>query len=165
MSGFAQWAAQFLRSLVSYGVPEANHAARDRQPAKAPTLVAVGLGGRIELSAVDIRIAKGGLIGHLVEILWLAHGEMDKRIPLAEVSSVEIVNPMLLPAFIRVSYAGSPPQTGRYLADGLAENALMMNLIDNRRFYAIAERIARAIAGRPVRAGQPNAPASTISRG
>lgn len=128
----------------------AGHAAGD-----AP-VVAVGLGGRLELTDGSVRIVKGGIIGHLVAFLWFSHGMMEKRIPLAQVTSVEIVTPTLLPDFIRVTYAGSPPQTGRYLADMLAENALAMNVVDNRAFYEIAERIERAIAV-PVRLGTSKA--------
>ncbi|MSO65862.1 MAG: hypothetical protein EXQ85_08725 [Alphaproteobacteria bacterium] len=115
-------------------------------------LVAVGLGGRLELTDGSLRIVKGGVIGHLVTFLWLQHGMMEKRIALASVTSVEIVTPTFLPDFIRVTYAGSPPQTGRYLADSLAENALVMNVVDNRAFHEIAKRIEQAIAI-PVRSG------------
>ena len=109
-------------------------------------LVAVGIGGRLELTDGSIRIIKGGVMSHAVAFLWLSHGMIEKRIALARVTSVEIVTPTFLPAFIRVTYAGSPPQTGRYLADSLAENALVMNFVDNRTFYEIAKRIERAIA-------------------
>ena len=60
------------------------------------------------------------------------------------ITSVEIVRALVLPDFIRFTYASSPPQTGRYLDDALAENALLMNLIDNRNFYEIRDRIVRS---------------------
>jgi hypothetical protein len=69
---------------------------------------------------------------------------MVKTIPVAAITSVEIVRALVLPDFIRVTYASNPPQTGRYLDDALAENALMMNLVDNRIFYEIRDRIIRS---------------------
>lgn len=113
------------------------------------TLVASGLGGRLELTDGELRIVKGGVLGHVVEMLWLAHGVAEKSIPLSHVTSVEIVRPMMLPDFFRVSYAGSPPQTGHYLDDALAENALVMNVVDNRAFYEIAARLQHTIARGP----------------
>jgi hypothetical protein len=108
-----------------------------------PILVAIGLGGRIELTAEHVRLQKGGVFGHAVELLWLGHGVSEKSIPVWEIAAVEIVKPILLPDFIRFSYPGSPSEHGRYLDDSLAENALIMNLIDNRAFYAIKDWIER----------------------
>jgi hypothetical protein len=108
-----------------------------------PILVATGIGGRIELTAEHVRLVKGGIFGHVFEVLWLGTGISDKSIPIWEIAAVEIVKPILLPDFIRFSYPGSPPESGRYIEDALAENALIMNLIDNRAFYAIKEWIDR----------------------
>jgi len=105
----------------------------------APILVAVGLGGRVELTAEHVQLRKGGVVGNMIELLWLGHGITENIIPLRQISSVEIVRPIVLPDFIRFSYPGSPPEQGRYLRDALAENALMMNLVDNRAFYAIKD--------------------------
>lgn len=107
----------------------------------APILVAVGLGGRLELTAEHVQLRKGGVVGNMIELLWLGHGITENIIPIRQISSVEIVRPIVLPDFIRFSYPGSPPEQGRYLRDALAENALMMNLIDNRAFYAIKDWI------------------------
>ncbi|MBI1774048.1 MAG: hypothetical protein HYR63_01750 [Proteobacteria bacterium] len=104
-------------------------------------LVAIGMGGRIELREGELRIIKDGLFGILLDMLWIANGLMEKRIPLAHVTSIEIVRPLVLPNFIRFSYAGSPPQTGRYLLDAFAENALIMNPLDHRRFYQVRDRL------------------------
>jgi len=108
-----------------------------------PALVAVGIGGRIELVAEQIRLIKGGVFGHAVELLWLGYGVTLKSIPIREIAAVEIVKPLFLPDFIRFSYPGSPPQTHNYIDDALAENALIMSWFDNRAFYEIKARIDR----------------------
>jgi hypothetical protein len=108
-----------------------------------PLLVAVGLGGRIELAAEQIRLLKGGVFGHAVELLWLGYGVSEKSIPVREISAVEIVKPLFLPDFIRFSYPGGPRQTGNYIDDALAENALLMGWLDNRAFYRIKTWIER----------------------
>ena len=102
-----------------------------------PALAAVGIGGRLELAAEQIRIVKGGVFGHAVELLWLGYGITEKTIPVRQISAVEIVKPLVMPGFIRFSYPGSPRQTGNYLDDALAENALLMSWFDNRVFYRI----------------------------
>jgi hypothetical protein len=113
-------------------------------------LVATGIGGRLEIGNGEIRIVKNTALGHVIDLLWFAYGVMEKRIPLSEVTSIEIIRPLILPDFFRVTYAGSPPQTGHYLRDALAENALMMNMFDNRGFYAIRDRVTQLTAiGRP----------------
>jgi hypothetical protein len=118
----------------------------DEGLAGAVPLTAQGLTGRIELTSAEIRIIKDSAFGHIVDLLWFAHGVAEKRIPLSEVTSIEIVRPLLFPEIFRVTYAGSPPQTGHYRQDALAENALIMNLFDNRAFYAIRERVSRRTA-------------------
>jgi hypothetical protein len=105
------------------------------------TLVAVGLGGRLELSRNEIRIVKDGFWGYLVEALWLGYGIMEKRIFLEQIAGVEIVKMLVMPNFIRFSYPGSPTLTGHYAEDALAENALLMNPLDNRKFYELKDRI------------------------
>jgi hypothetical protein len=118
------------------------------QPAPAQAkenrpLVAHGLGGHLELTEDTLTIVKGGALAQLLDVLWIADGMMEKTIAVDAITSVEIVRALVLPDFIRVTYATSPPQTGHYLDDALAENALMMNLIDNRTFYEIRDRIIR----------------------
>ena|SRR5436190_423861 len=113
------------------------------QHGPAPILVATGIGGRLELTAEHVRLVRGGIFGHVFEFLWLGTGISDKSIPIWEIAAVEIVKPILLPDFIRFSYPGSPSESGRYVEDALAENALIMNIIDNRAFYAIKEWIDR----------------------
>jgi hypothetical protein len=113
-------------------------------------LVATGIGGHVELGNGEIRIVKDTVLGHLVDLIWFAYGVQEKRIPLSAVTSIEIIRPLILPDVFRVSYAGGPPQTGHYLRDALAENALMMNMFDNRAFYDVRDRVTRWTAiGRP----------------
>jgi hypothetical protein len=104
---------------------------------ETPALVAVGIGGRIELTADRLRLVKGGVFGHAIELLWLGSGVIEKTIPVRTISAVEIVKPLILPDFIRFSYPGSPSQTGNYIDDALAENALVMSWFDNRPFYQL----------------------------
>src|SRR5271168_1441783 len=98
---------------------------------KGEALVAVGMGGHLELVGDRISIVKGGLFGHAVELLGLGYGVVDKIILVDQITAVEIVKPMILPNFIWFSYAGSPARSGHYFADALAENALIMNPFDN----------------------------------
>jgi len=114
-----------------------------------PLFVAFGIGGRIELTAEQIRLIKGGVFGHAVELLWLGYGVTEKSIPVRTISAVEIVKPLVMPNFIRFSYPGSPRQTGNYIDDALAENALLMGCVDNRAFYRIKEWIDRWPHGSP----------------
>src|SRR5271170_5235475 len=104
---------------------------------EVPLLVAVGVGGRLELAAEQLRLIKGGVFGYAVDLLWLGYGVTEKSIPVRTISAVEIVKPVILPDFIRFSYPGSPRQTGSYIDDALAENALVMGWFDNRAFYQI----------------------------
>jgi hypothetical protein len=113
----------------------------DEAADRALPRVAGGLGGRIELSDTDLAIVKNGLFGFMLDLLKIAYGAMEKRVPREHVTSIEIVEPLIMPSFIRFSYAGSPPQTGSYLHDALAENALIMNPLDHRRFYEIRDRL------------------------
>jgi hypothetical protein len=114
--------------------------------ASAMPLVATGIGGRLEFANGEIRIIKDNALGHLIDLVWSAYGVAEKRIPLSQVTSIEIVHPLILPDVFRVTYAGSPPLTGHYFRDALAENALMMNMLDNRTFYAVRDRVTRLTA-------------------
>jgi hypothetical protein len=114
----------------------------------AAALVAVGVGGRVELSRNEIRIIKDGAWGYAVEVLWLGYGILDKRLFLEQIAAVDIVQMIMLPSFIRFAYQGSPPLTGHYVADALAENSLIMNLFDQRKFYELKDRIDQFIAAK-----------------
>ena len=114
----------------------------------AAALVAVGVGGRIELSLNEIRIIKDGAWGYAVEVLWLGYGILDKRLFLDQIAAVDIVQMIVLPSFIRFAYQGSPPLTGHYVADALAENSLIMNPFDQRKFHELKDRIDQFIAAK-----------------
>ncbi len=114
-----------------------------------PLFVADGIGGRLELTEEQVRLVKGGVFGRAVELLWLGYSVGERSIPVRTISSVEIVEPLFLPNFISFSYPGSPRQTGNYLRDALAENALIMGWFDNRPFYRIKAWIARWPHGSP----------------
>jgi hypothetical protein len=134
---------------------EASGAHRDpagetKSAAGTPLLVAVGIGGRIELTTAQIRLIKGGVFGHAVELLWLGYGVSESSIPVRTISAVEIVKPLFLPNFIRFSYPGGPRQTGSYIDDALAENALVMGWFDNRAFYRIKAWLDRWPASPPL---------------
>jgi len=114
----------------------------------AAALVAVGVGGRIELSRNEIRIIKDGAWGYAVEVLWLGYGILDKRLFLDQIAAVDIVQMIVLPSFIRFAYQGSPPLTGHYVTDALAENSLIMNPFDQRKFHELKDRIDQFIAAK-----------------
>jgi hypothetical protein len=142
------------------GAPvEQNPAAAVAEPAVVvtngpPLLVAHGIGGRLELYSNCIRIRRDGYVNYLLN--WLARRPafVDTTIPLEEVSSFDIIRPVLFNDFVAVSYAGSPPLTGRSFNDAMAENALLMNFFDNREFYAVKREFQRLTA-RPVLEASP----------
>ena len=100
-------------------------------------MVAHGIGGRLELYDNCIRIRRDGYVNYLLN--WLAGRPafIDTSIPLEEVSSFDIIQPVLFNDFVVIAYPGSPPLTGRSLYDSMAENALLMGFFDNREFYAL----------------------------
>jgi hypothetical protein len=114
-----------------------------------PLLVAHGIGGRLELYGNCIRIRRDGYVNYLLN--WLAGRPafIDTSIPLEEVSSFDIIQPVLFNDFVVIAYPGSPPLTGRSLYDSMAENALLMGFFDNREFYALKSEFQR-ITARPV---------------
>jgi hypothetical protein len=108
-------------------------------------LVAKGLGGRLELSGNVLRISKGGVFGFLMTLLGIEGGFVDRTIRVSDISAVDFENPPFLFHYVRFSYPGSPEQSGRNIVDMLAENAMIMSLIDNRNLYRIKERIERSM--------------------
>lgn len=114
-------------------------------PHRQPLMVAHGVGGAVELYPSMVVLKKGGVFGVLFELLG-AHGTvLEKVIPIRNLAAVDIVRPLVLNDIIRFSYPGSAPLTGNYLADALAENALIMNVFDNREFYRLKERLEEMI--------------------
>jgi hypothetical protein len=74
-------------------------------------------------------------------MLGVEGGFVEKTIKISAISAVEIDKPALFFRYIRFSYPGSPELTGFDTRDMMAENAMLMSLIDNRMFYVIKERI------------------------
>jgi hypothetical protein len=114
-----------------------------------PLMVAHGIGGRLEFYDNCIRIRRDGYVNYLLN--WLAGRPafIDTIIPLEEVASFDIIQPVLFNDFVAIAYPGSPPLTGRSLYDAMAENALLMNFFDNREFYAVKREFQR-ITARPL---------------
>jgi hypothetical protein len=111
-------------------------------------LVANGLGGRLELSGNILRLSKGGAFGLLLALLGIEGGFVERTIRVSDISAVEIENPPFLLRYVRFSYQGAPTQSGNDIRDMLAENALIMSLIDNRMIYRIKERIEHSMLER-----------------
>jgi hypothetical protein len=114
-----------------------------------PLIVAHGIGGRIELYNDCIRIKRDGYVNYLLNWLAKRPAFIDTTIPLEEVSSFDIIQPVLFNDFVVIAYPGSPPLTGRSLYDSMAENSLLMNFFDNREFYAI-KRAFQTLTARPL---------------
>ncbi len=107
----------------------------------APLIVAIGIGGRLELMDDRVRLIKDNVLGTVVNLLGLGYGKVNKTITITEISTISIVRPILVPDFIKFTYPGSPESTGKFLKDAFAENALIMNIVDNRRFYELKDRV------------------------
>ena len=132
------------------------------QRAELPEIVAEGTGGRIELFGNRLRIVKSGFLANLLDIAGVEGALVETVIPLDLIAGFKIIEPLVLPQFIVFSYPGSPPFSGSYLTDAFGENAQMMNLVDNRRFAQLAERLERRLGQRAdrmlgiSRAGRPS---------
>jgi len=109
--------------------------------AEKPLLVAFGTGGRIELMHDHILLIKDNALGNFINVLGLGYGKVQKSIMIDDISSVTIIRPLFFPDFISFTYPGCPISTGDALGDALKENALIMNLMDNRAFYDLKDRI------------------------
>ena len=114
-------------------------------------LVARGFGGYLELEGNPLRIMRGGWFGYLVTLFGLEGGFVERTVRVDQISSIELDVPMMFFRYIRFSYPGSPAMTGNNIADMLAENSVIMSLVDNRPFFRIVERIEEMMdhAGAP----------------
>ena len=111
-------------------------------------LVAKCLNGQLELSGNTLRLTKGGVFSFFITILGISGGYVERTIRVSDISAVEIENPPFLFRYVRFSYQGAPTQSGNDIQDMLAENAMIMSLIDNRMVYRIKERIEQSMVGR-----------------
>jgi hypothetical protein len=124
--------------------PEATASGADAgsQPADgAPLLVARGTGGNVALMRDHIVLTKNHLLGDFINIFGLGYGKVQKSIMIDDISSVAIIRPMVFPNFITFTYPGSPSSSGNAFTDALKDNALIMNFLDNRRFYELKAMI------------------------
>lgn len=120
------------------GTATNDHTASDGDgDARQPLLVARGTGGRLVLWEDQVCLAKHSLFNSIIKLFGFGLGKSNKSIVIKQISSVTIVQPMLFPNFILFTYPGSPASTGNSLRDAVAENALLMNFFDNRRFFEL----------------------------
>ncbi|MBF0306438.1 MAG: hypothetical protein HQL41_12405 [Alphaproteobacteria bacterium] len=118
------------------------------EPADQPILVARGTGCSVALYENRLRIRRGGALGLLASAMGWENGFAEHTIRVSDISAIDVEKPVLFMRYVRFSYPGAPALTGRELADMMAENAVVMNLFDNRDLYAILARIEGTMDGR-----------------
>ncbi len=129
-------------SRQKYGEAADDHAAiHDDRDTHQPLLVARGTGGRLVLWEDQVWLIKFNLFGGFINLLGFDLGKINKSININQISSVTIVQPMFFPNYITFTYPGSPVSTGNMMQDAFAENALLMNFFDNRRFFELKQRM------------------------
>ncbi|BBK29719.1 hypothetical protein EDC65_5364 [Stella humosa] len=114
-----------------------------------PILEAHGWGGLVALHADRIEIRRVGFLHVVMDLLPLHIPRVDSSIFLDTITAIEVVRPLTMVEFVRFSYAGNPEGSHSYWAAAFADNAVMMNLLDNRGFYRLIE------AANALRRGQP----------
>lgn len=62
---------------------------------------------------------------------------------LPQIGVAHIVDPLLLPGCLRFTYGGAPAPRNQYWRGVFGENTVMMNLLDNRPFHDLVERLVR----------------------
>ncbi|MBF0392270.1 MAG: hypothetical protein HQL38_06275 [Alphaproteobacteria bacterium] len=118
------------------------------EPADQPILVARGTGCSVALYENRLRIRRGGVLGLLASAMGWENGFAEHTIRVSDISAIDVEKPVLFMRYVRFSYPGAPALTGHELADMMAENAVVMNLFDNRDLYAILARIEGTMDGR-----------------
>ncbi|BBK40493.1 hypothetical protein STVA_05130 [Allostella vacuolata] len=109
-----------------------------------------GWGGLIALYPDRIDIRRVGFLHVVMDLLPLHIPRVDSSIFLDTITAIEVVRPLTMVEFVRFSYAGDPSEHGAgYWAAAFSDNAVMMNLLDNREFYRLIE------AANALRRGQP----------
>lgn len=103
-----------------------------------------GLGGHLLLYRDTITIRRHGPLFTTVNVIAHVEREIETTILLRRLVGVHLVRSMLLVQFLRLTYAGAPAPTGRYLRDAFAENAFLYSLTDNRPLVAMQARIVDA---------------------
>jgi hypothetical protein len=112
-----------------------------------PRPIANGMGARVEIVGSQIRIKRDGLFGLMMTLFGMGDGLAEKTIPIQRLSAIEVVRTFAFGIFcveyMRFSYPGSPESKGSDWRDAMLEHTVMMNLFDNRDFYALKEHIER----------------------
>ena len=108
---------------------------------REPIAYAAGIGGSVSLFEKELLIVRDGWINHLFRWISGATPRIERTIPLRHISGVAIVKPLLLNEYLLIAYPGAPPATGYQLHDAISENAVLMNFLDNRPFYALKEKL------------------------
>lgn len=104
-----------------------------------------GIGGHIDVFADRIVLHRHGFVHFWVELLKLYEGSTETVIPLSQISSMTIVQPVFLPGYARFTYPGSPVYSPHYWVDAMQPNTMLMGYVDNRGFH----RLKRMLDGRP----------------
>jgi hypothetical protein len=115
---------------------------------KEQVLIAKCLNGQLELSGNTLRLTKGGAFGFFVTLLGITGGYVERTIRVSDISAVEIENPPFLLRYVRFSYQGAPTQSGNDIRDMMAENSMIMSLIDNRMLYRLKRQIEQSMVHR-----------------
>ena len=110
---------------------------------------ASGIGCHLELKGNQLRIVKGGALGLIASALGYEGGFAERTIRVSDISAIEIDSPLLMFKYMRFSYPGASQPSGHPIRDMLAENAVIMSLIDNRQLYALKDRIERSMNAAP----------------
>jgi len=109
-----------------------------------------GWGGLIALYPDRVDIRRVGFLHVVMDLLPLRIPRVDSSIFLDTITAIEVVRPLTMVEFVRFSYAGDPSEHGAgYWGAAFSDNAVMMNLLDNREFYRLIE------AANALRRGQP----------
>jgi hypothetical protein len=74
-----------------------------------PLMVAHGIGGRLEIYSDCIRIKRDGYVNYLLTLLAGRPAFIDTTMPLEEIASFDIIQPVLFNDFVSIAYPGSPP--------------------------------------------------------
>jgi len=114
---------------------------RLRRRRNATTLTASGFGGKLTLQGNRLKIRKGGVFGLVAAVLGFEGGFTERTLRVDQISAIEVDKPILFFRYLRISYPGAPQMTGHDSRDVMAENAILMSLLDNRPFYRIIARI------------------------
>jgi hypothetical protein len=116
--------------------------ARSLGAAAEPEMVAQGLGGRLILYRDKVVIKRTGVLHVLMDLLRPHMPRVDTTIFLHQITSINIVRPMLLIEFLRITYAGEDAAViTNYWGSAFAHNTVLMNLFDNRPFFALLARL------------------------